>query len=98
MKHPHISSLGLVVLAGVSLSTPAFAATIYTLGLYGAFGTVDSVSGAYTPIKSIIPPGGHVRTRQPLSPSTILYLLSAIHPHGVQSSVRNGEAGRPALL
>jgi len=50
MKHPIITSLGLAVLASVSLATPAFGALIYTTDSTGGFGKVDTATGTYTQI------------------------------------------------
>ena len=58
MKHPIITSLGLAVLASVSLVTPAFAATIYTIDATGGFGKLDTVTGIYDSIANNILGGG----------------------------------------
>jgi hypothetical protein len=58
MKHPIITSLGLAVLASVSLVTPAFAATIYTVDATGGFGKLDTVTGIYASIADNILGGG----------------------------------------
>jgi hypothetical protein len=58
MKHRIITSLGLAVLASVSLATPAFGATIYLTDSTGGFGKLDSVSGVYTSIANNILGGG----------------------------------------
>ena len=61
------TSVGLVALAAILLAIPAPAATIYTISapeahdnvLYpGQFGTVDTVTGAYTMITQVFPPDG----------------------------------------
>jgi hypothetical protein len=61
MKHPIITSLGLAVLASVSLVTPAFGA-LMCITKSGAFGQLDTATGVYTLIADDILSGDRARS------------------------------------